>query len=150
MSISMPTDGSPPPPQECTKDHCHHCHHLVYSCLAGTSDLGELQPAHPSGSGRPARRHQGPPQQEQGGRIAPASLSGPVAGLGHGAEVVISVLEDFLQAEHMNLGAEQEKYRNTFATKLLHKGAHPTTPAHAQCRTAQRFSVFMIRKTAWL
>ena len=34
--------------QECAKDHCHHCHHchhLVYSCSAGTSDLGGLQPA---------------------------------------------------------------------------------------------------------
>jgi len=61
--------------------HCHHCHYLVYSCSAGTSDLGELQPAHPSGSGRPARRHQGAPQQEQGGRLTPASLPGPVAGL---------------------------------------------------------------------
>ena len=40
---------------------------------------------------------------------------------------------------------EIQKYRNTFAIKLLHKaynqhqGAHPT-PAHAQCRTAHRLS----------
>ena len=38
--------------------------------------FGELQPAHPSGSGHPARRHQGAPQQEQGGRLTPASLLG--------------------------------------------------------------------------
>ena len=41
---------------------------------------------------------------------------------------------------------EIQKYRNTFAIKLLHKaynqhqGAHPT-PAHAQCRTAHRLRV---------
>ena len=54
--------------------------------------LVQLQPAHPSGSGRPARRHQGAPQQEQGGCLTPASLPGPVTGLvvHHGAEVVIS------------------------------------------------------------
>ena len=88
-SAGQPTASA----QECAKDHCHHCHHLVYSCSAGTSDLGELQPAHPSGSGRPARRHQGAPQQEQGGRLTPAGLPGP----------------------------EIQKYRNTFAIKLLHK-----------------------------
>ena len=44
-----------------------------------------------------------------------------------------------------NIPSEAQKYRNTFAIKLLHKaynqhqGAHPT-PAHAQCRTAHRLS----------
>ena len=76
------------------KGHTPHQHtHSAGQPTASAQECAEeLQPAHLSRSGRPARRHQEAPKQEQGGRLTPASLPGPVAGLvgGHGAEVVIS------------------------------------------------------------
>jgi len=75
--------------------------------------------------------------------------------------LTLAVLEDALSVPELRPGALQlfealamrataQKYRNTFAIKLLHKaynqhqGAHPT-PAHAQCRTAHRLSARPVR-----
>jgi len=89
----------------------------------------EAQPAAPDGAGEMKGEDDGPLAEQKlphDGDDVP-----PLRGLG-----------DLVRSPPLPpLPHEIQKYRNTFAIKLLHKaynqhqGAHPT-PAHAQCRTA--------------